>query len=442
MTLTLHDIKVWNTGEVIDLVVPSDTDASVDASEMTIAPGFEDPHVHFRDPGQTYKESMISGCAAAASGGYTNVLIMPNTVPAMDGVKVEAGQPGASEVLDAEYDTVIDYLQHYEAAHGVKLPVRYDLCVCASKGRAGHEATEVADWIGYLPEHGDEHKDAYQLAHPVTAISDDGSAVTPSILEQVFENVKESGLYLIEHCEHHDTGAVNDGPVSRKLGVPGIPEDTELKIVERDIDMSRKTGVHVHFQHVSTAISFDAIRKAKAEGLPITCETAPHYLTFTDEDLQEDGRFKMNPPLRAREDRDALIEGLLDGTIDMLVTDHAPHSREEKARGLEKSAMGVVGLETSFAASYTALVQTGILPLGKLVDLMHGAPMRRFGCGTELAEGQPADLTAFDLTKTYTVDPETFLTMGRATPFAGFALTGVCKLTMIGGEPVWKEETL
>lgn len=147
----------------------------------------------------------------------------------MDGVKVEAGQPGASEVLDTEYDTVIDYLQHYEAAHGVRLPVRYDLCVCASKGRAGHEATEVADWIGYLPEHGDEHKDAYQLAHPVTAISDDGSAVTPSILEQVFENVKESGLYLIEHCEHHDTGAVNDGPVSRKLGVPGIPEARNSK---------------------------------------------------------------------------------------------------------------------------------------------------------------------------------------------------------------------
>ena len=186
----------------------------------------------------------------------------------------------------------------------------------------------------------------------------------------------------------------------------------------------------------------EIIDLAKRRGVDVTCETAPHYLTFTDEDLQEDGRFKMNPPLRAREDRDALIEGLLDGTIDMLVTDHAPHSREEKARGLEKSAMGVVGLETSFAASYTALVQTGILPLEKLVDLMHGAPMRRFGCGTELAEGQPADLTAFDLTKTYTVDPETFLTMGRATPFAGRALTGVCKLTMIGGEPVWKEETL
>ena len=270
MALTLHDIKVWNTGEVIDLIVPADTDETVDASAMTIAPGFEDPHVHFRDPGQTYKESMVSGCTAAASGGYTNVLIMPNTVPAMDGVKVKAGQQGASEVLDAGYDTVIDYLQHYEAVHDVKLPVRYDLCVCASKGRAGKEATDVADWIGYLPGHGDDGKDPYQLAHPVTAISDDGSAVTPEILDQVFTNVKESGLYLIEHCEHHDTGAVNDGPVSRRLGVPGIPEDTELRIVERDIEMARRTGVHVHFQHVSTAISFDAIRKAKAEGLPIT----------------------------------------------------------------------------------------------------------------------------------------------------------------------------
>ena len=223
MTLTLHDIKVWNTGEVIDLIVPSDADETVDASAMTIAPGFEDPHVHFRDPGQTYKESMVSGCAAAASGGYTNVLIMPNTVPAMDGVKVTAGEPGASEVLDAGFDTVIDYLQHYEQAHDVTLPVRYDLCVCASKGRAGKEATDVADWIGYLPEHDDDNKDAYQLCHPVTAISDDGSAVTPEILDQVFDNVKKSGLYLIEHCEHHDTGAVNEGPVSRELGVPGIP---------------------------------------------------------------------------------------------------------------------------------------------------------------------------------------------------------------------------
>ena len=185
-----------------------------------------------------------------------------------------------------------------------------------------------------------------------------------------------------------------------------------------------------------------AARAAKRRGVNVTCETAPHYLAFTQDDLQEDGRFKMNPPLRDQADQDALIEGLLDGTIDMLVTDHAPHSHEEKAKGLEKSAMGVVGLETSFAASYTHLVKKGILPLEKLVELMHTSPMRRFGCGTEIAVGQPADLTVFDLNETYTVDPEKFLTMGRATPFTGTQLTGACKLTMIGGEIVWKEDTL
>ena len=185
-----------------------------------------------------------------------------------------------------------------------------------------------------------------------------------------------------------------------------------------------------------------AARAAKRRGVNVTCETAPHYLAFTQDDLQEDGRFKMNPPLREQADQDALIEGLLDGTIDMLVTDHAPHSHEEKAKGLEKSAMGVVGLETSFAASYTHLVKKGILPLEKLVELMHTSPMRRFGCGTEIAVGQPADLTVFDLNETYTVDPEKFLTMGRATPFTGTHLTGACKLTMIGGEIVWKEDTL
>ena len=185
-----------------------------------------------------------------------------------------------------------------------------------------------------------------------------------------------------------------------------------------------------------------AARAAKRRGVNVTCETAPHYLAFTQDDLQEDGRFKMNPPLRDQADQDALIEGLLDGTIDMLVTDHAPHSHEEKSKGLEKSAMGVVGLETSFAASYTHLVKKGILPLEKLVELMHTSPMRRFGCGTEIAVGQPADLTVFDLNETYTVDPEKFLTMGRATPFTGTQLTGACKLTMIGGEIVWKEDTL
>lgn len=462
MTLTLHDIKVWNTGEVIDLVVPSDTDASVDASAMTIAPGFEDPHVHFRDPGQTYKESMISGCAAAASGGYTNVLIMPNTVPAMDGVKVEAGQPGASEVLDAEYDTVIDYLQHYESAHDVKLPVRYDLCVCASKGRAGREATEVADWIGYLPEHGDEHKDAYQLAHPVTAISDDGSAVTPSIFEQVFENVKESGLYLIEHCEHHDTGAVNDGPVSRKLGVPGIPEDTELKIVERDIDMSRKTGVHVHFQHVSTAISFDAIRKAKAEGLPITCETAPHYIALNDEALLKYGTLaKMNPPLRSEADRQATIAAVADGTVDLLATDHAPHTMEEKELGFLDAPNGIIGLECAYGVCHKVLVDGGFISDERLIELMSTGPAELMGHDKtditavlddyadavpgdddtkrvldlgRVPESDQVDLVVLNTGEEWTVDPEKFHSSARNTPFGGWQVTGRPLATIIGSK--------
>ena len=249
MSITLRNIKVWNTGEVIDLVVPgtaaayfADTSAvadgaDIDATGLTVAPGFEDPHVHFRDPGQTYKESMVSGCRASASGGYTNVLIMPNTLPALDGQTVSGPEAtGAKEVLDAGFDNVIDFLQQYDTAHDVQLPVRYDLCVCASKDRAGHEASDVADWLKYVPGFEDDAKTPAMLTHPITAISDDGSAVTPEILDQVLENVKASDLYLIEHCEHHDTGAVNEGPVSRELGVPGIPEDTELKIVARDID--------------------------------------------------------------------------------------------------------------------------------------------------------------------------------------------------------------
>ena len=460
MSLTLHDIKVWNTGEVIDLVVPSDTNESVDASAMTVAPGFEDPHVHFRDPGQTYKESMVSGCAAAASGGYTDVLIMPNTVPAMDGMKVESGQPGASEVLDAGYDTVIDYLQHYEAAHDVRLPVRYDLCVCASKGRAGREATDVADWIGYLPGHDDDRKDAYQLAHPVAAVSDDGAAVTSDILKQVFENVKESGLYLIEHCEHHDTGAVNEGPVSHKLGVPGIPEDTELKIVERDIEMARETGVHVHFQHVSTAISFEAIRKAKAEGLPITCETAPHYIALSDEALLRYGTLaKMNPPLRSEADRRATIEAIADGTVDMLATDHAPHTLAEKRLGFLEAPNGIIGLECAYGVCHKVLVDGGFISDRRLIELMATEPTKLMGhTPTDItalldaqqdtahaegsdkrvldlrrqADGTEIGLVVLDTARQWTVDPERFHSKARNTPFGGWQVSGRPLATVIG----------
>ena len=386
---------------------PADA-VSIDLHKAVLFPGFVDVHVHLREPGFSYKETIRTGTLAAAHGGFAHVAAMPNLDPGPDCAAALAVQRAIIE-KDARV-----HVHPYGAVS------------------VGEKGERLADLDG--------------LAPGVIAFSDDGRGVqSESLMREAMMQCRRLGKILAAHCEDNSLlhgGYIHDGAYARAHGHRGICSESEWGPIARDLKLAEQTGCAYHVCHVSTKESVALIRAAKRRGVDVTCETAPHYLTFTDEDLQEDGRFKMNPPLRAREDRDALIEGLLDGTIDMLVTDHAPHSREEKARGLEKSAMGVVGLETSFAASYTALVQTGILPLEKLVDLMHGAPMRRFGCGTELAEGQPADLTAFDLTKTYTVDPETFLTMGRATPFAGRALTGVCKLTMIGGEPVWKEETL
>ena len=386
---------------------PADA-VSIDLHKAVLFPGFVDVHVHLREPGFSYKETIRTGTLAAAHGGFAHVAAMPNLDPVPDCAAALAVQRAIIEK---------DALVHVHPYGAISV---------------GEKGERLADLDG--------------LAPGVIAFSDDGRGVqSESLMREAMMQCRRLGKILAAHCEDNRLlhgGYIHDGAYARAHGHRGICSESEWGPIARDLKLAEQTGCAYHVCHVSTKESVALIRAAKRRGVDVTCETAPHYLTFTDEDLQEDGRFKMNPPLRAREDRDALIEGLLDGTIDMLVTDHAPHSREEKARGLEKSAMGVVGLETSFAASYTALVQTGILPLEKLVDLMHGAPMRRFGCGTELAEGQPADLTAFDLTKTYTVDPETFLTMGRATPFAGRALTGVCKLTMIGGEPVWKEETL
>ena len=381
---------------------------SIDLHKAVLFPGFVDVHVHLREPGFSYKETIRTGTLAAAHGGFAHVAAMPNLDPVPDCAAALAVQRAIIEK---------DALVHVHPYGAISV---------------GEKGERLADLDG--------------LAPGVIAFSDDGRGVqSESLMREAMIQCRRLGKILAAHCEDNSLlhgGYIHDGAYARAHGHRGICSESEWGPIARDLRLAEETGCAYHVCHVSTKESVALIRAAKRRGVDVTCETAPHYLTFTDEDLQEDGRFKMNPPLRAREDRDALIEGLLDGTIDMLVTDHAPHSREEKARGLEKSAMGVVGLETSFAASYTALVQTGILPLEKLVDLMHGVPMRRFGCGTELAEGQPADLTAFDLTKTYTVDPETFLTMGRATPFAGRALTGVCKLTMIGGSPVWKEETL
>ena len=479
--ITLHDVKVWDTGEVIDLVIPgtaadlltdadrpfppaaaqvADGDVHIDATGLTVAPGLADPHVHFRDPGQTAKETMVSGCAAAASGGYTNVLIMPNTVPAMDGEKVAAGQPGADEVLAAGHDCVIDFLQHYEADHGVTLPVAYDLCVCASKDRAGKEPTELADIAWYMPGRHTGEKDAAQLAHPVTAVSDDGSAVPDAILDEVLTRIKDAGLYLIEHCEHHDTGFINEGPVSRRLGLPGIPEDTELRIVARDIKAARRTGAHVHFQHVSTAGSFEAIRKAKAEGLPITCETAPHYIALTDEAILEYGPLaKMNPPLRSAADHQAVHAAIADGTVDLIATDHAPHTMEEKNAGLEAAPNGIIGLECAYGVCHKVLVDGGIISEQRLIELMATAPMHLMGhtptdvagllntssaCATKrtldlgaVEHPESVNLVILDTDLPWTVEPERFHSKARNTPFGGWQVTGMPLATVIASKLVF-----
>ncbi|WP_346682540.1 dihydroorotase [Bifidobacterium pullorum] len=479
--ITLHDVKVWDTGEVIDLVIPgtaadlltdadrpfppaaaqvADGDVHIDATGLTVAPGLADPHVHFRDPGQTAKETMVSGCAAAASGGYTNVLIMPNTVPAMDGEKVAAGQPGTDEVLAAGHDCVIDFLQHYEADHGVTLPVAYDLCVCASKDRAGKEPTELADIAWYMPGRHTGEKDAAQLAHPVTAVSDDGSAVPDAILDEVLTRIKDAGLYLIEHCEHHDTGFINEGPVSRQLGLPGIPEDTELRIVARDIEAARRTGAHVHFQHVSTAGSFEAIRKAKAEGLPITCETAPHYIALTDEAILEYGPLaKMNPPLRSAVDRQAVHAAIADGTVDLIATDHAPHTMEEKNAGLEAAPNGIIGLECAYGVCHKVLVDGGIISEQRLIELMATAPMHLMGhtptdvagllntssaCAAKrtldlgaVEHPESVNLVILDTDRSWTVEPERFHSKARNTPFGGWQVTGMPLATVIASKLVF-----
>ena len=380
----------------------------LDISSFVVLPGFVDVHVHLREPGFSYKETISSGTLAAAHGGYSRVCAMPNLDPAPDSLQTLAPQ-----LERIRTDAVID-VTPYGA-------------ITAHRG-------------------GRELADMEQLAPYVAGFSDDGSGVQDAdVMRAAMRKAASLGKLIAAHCEDNTLlhgGYIHDGAYAKTHSHRGICSESEWGQIARDVRLAEETGCAYHVCHVSTKESVSIIREAKRRGVNVTCETGPHYLTFTEDDLQEDGRFKMNPPLRSREDRDALIEGLLDGTIDMIVTDHAPHSREEKARGLEKSAMGVVGLETSFAACYTSFVKPGVLPLGKLVDLMHDAPMRRFGCGTELAIGQPADLTVFNLSESYVVEPEQFLSMGRATPFAGVTLTGVCKMTMIDGKIVWKEETL
>ena len=380
--------------------------AVFNSPRYVIFPGFCDVHVHFREPGFSYKETMETGSRASARGGYTTVCTMPNLNPV----------PDSLEHLNAQLERI----------------------------RSGACIQVVPYGAITVGERGETLADLEAMAPYVAGFSDDGRGVqSEELMRQAMLRAKALGKPIVAHCEDNSLlrgGYIHDGAYAKAHGHRGICSESEWGPIARDLKLVKETGVSYHVCHISTKESVELIRQAKAEGLDVTCETGPHYLVMDDSMLEENGRFKMNPPLRSKEDREALVQGLLDGTIDMIATDHAPHSAEEKGRGLEKSAMGVVGLETSFAACYTHLVKPGIISLERLLELMHDAPARRFGLGTPLAEGQRADLTAFDLEQEYTVDPSEFATMGRATPFAGCRLSGRCRLTMVGGEIVWQQE--
>ena len=286
--------------------------------------------------------------------------------------------------------------------------------------------------------------DMEAMAPYVCAFSDDGKGVqTGDLMEEAMEKAKELGKLIVAHCEDESLlhgGYIHDGEYAKAHNHKGICSESEWGQVKRDVQLAEKTGASYHVCHISTKETVDIIRQAKARGVDVTCETGPHYLVLCDADLQEDGRFKMNPPLRAAADRDALIEGLCDGTIDMIATDHAPHSEEEKSKGLAGSAFGIVGLETSFPILYTHLVKKGIISLEKLIEVMSINPRRRFGFeGGVIEDGAPADLTVIDLNRHFSIDPSDFVSMGKATPFTDWKVYGKVVMTLVEGEIVYDE---
>ena len=383
-------------------------DERLDCDSFFIIPGLVDVHVHLREPGFFYKESMKTGTMAAARGGYTAVCAMPNLSP------VPSTAYGLRQQLELiERDAVIKVYP-------------YGTITKEQNGR------------GML-------SDMDALKDQVIAFSDDGKGVqTADLMEEAMKKANALNKMIVAHCEDEtllDGGYIHDGAYAKAHGHKGICSESEWGQVKRDIALCKKTGARYHVCHISTKETVALIRQAKAEGVKISCETAPHYLVFCDEDLQEDGRFKMNPPIRTKEDREALIEGLLDGTIDVIATDHAPHSQEEKSKGLEGSAFGIVGLETAFPVLYTALVKTGKLSLEQLVYRMAIAPRRLFGIeGGALQEGQIADLAILDLESTYRIDPNSFLSKGRSTPFAGMEVTGKTVATFVNGVNVYENK--
>lgn len=393
----LSDGKIVSIGNGVSR---SDDTITIDISNMVLFPGFVDVHVHLREPGFSYKETIRTGTLAAAHGGFAHVAAMPNLNPVPDCVDALNLQRALIEK---------DALVHVHPYGAITV------------GEKGEQLTDLAG-----------------MAQNVIAFSDDGRGVqSESIMRQAMAECRRLGKILAAHCEDNSLlrgGYIHDGAYARAHGHKGISSESEWRQLERDLELVRETGCAYHMCHVSTKESVALIRRAKAQGLDVTCETAPHYLVLTEDDLREDGSFKMNPPLRTQADRQALIEGILDGTVDMIATDHAPHSAQEKARGLAGSAMGIVGLETAFPVLYTHLVRTGVLTLDKLVELMAVNPRKRFGFPL-----RADDYAVWDLNTEYRIDPAQFCSMGKSTPFAGQTVYGRCVRNVCGGAVVWQD---
>ena len=366
--------------------------------EYAVFPGFCDVHVHFREPGFSYKETIATGSLASARGGYTAVCTMPNLNPVPDSVEHLNIQRKLIE------DTACIHVYPYGSI------------TVEEKGET------LADLEGMAPH--------------VIGFSDDGRGVqSDDMMRQAMLRAKALGKMIVAHCEDNSLlrgGYIHDGAYAASHGHRGICSESEWGQIARDLELVKETGVKYHVCHISTKESVDIIRKAKAAGVDVTCETGPHYLVMDDSMLEEEGRFKMNPPIRALEDRDALIEGILDGTIDMIATDHAPHSAEEKSRGLEKSAFGIVGIETAFPIMYTHFVKTGRMTMEHLLKLLVVNPRERFG----IPMGN--DFTIWDLNAEYPIDPAEFVSMGKATPLAGWKVNGRCMATVCDGKVVYK----
>lgn len=387
-------------------ITPDSETEVIDAEDCIITYGLADVHVHMREPGYSAKETIASGTRAAARGGYTTVCAMPNLLPA----------PDAPETIGIE--------QHLIDEQAI-IEVRPYATI--TRNRAGRELVDVE-----------------KLRPLSVGFSDDGNGIQhEELMLEAMKRIATTDGIVAAHCEVDALlrgGYIHDGEYARANGHKGICSESEWGQIARDVKLAAQTACRYHVCHISTAESVEIIRNAKRTCNHITCETGPHYLVLTDADLQEDGRFKMNPPLRSASDRAALIEGVQDGTIEVIATDHAPHTAEEKSRGLKASAMGVVGLETAFAVVYTHLVRTGKISLERAIELMCDNPRRIFRLGGGLRVGERADIAVFDVSTPYTIDSREFLSAGKATPFEGMEVYGRCRMTLFGGKKVWNEK--